>query len=239
MFSSPTDPRVDDTVPKPKTTRQPPPAPQPRPKILVSSVVYGYEDLLETTYALLESFGYEVLMSYKGTIPVDPELSAMESCLTAVEGCDLFLGLILPKYGSGRESRDGLSITHREALRAIELNKPRWFLVHEHVAIARELLGPYRDPAREGFQLRPEIQFQRTAILDNLRVLELYEAAMRRDLPNVAERQGNWVQPFGPDDDARLFATAQFRRYREVAEKHLPKLKDIPALRTRLTGGAP
>jgi hypothetical protein len=226
-------------VPKPKTTRKPSPAPQPRPKILVSSVVYGYEDLLETTYALLESFGYDVLMSHKGTIPVDPELSAMESCLTAVEGCDLFLGLILPKYGSGKESQGGLSITHREALRAIELNKPRWFLVHEHVAIARELLGPYRDPAKAGFQLRPEIQFQKTAILDNLRVLELYEAAMRRDVPDVAERQGNWVQPFGPDDDARLFATAQFRRYREVAEKHLPKLKDIDALRTRLTGGAP
>lgn len=226
-------------MPKPKTTPKPTPAPRLRPKILVSSVVYGYEDLLETTYALLESFGYDVLMSHKGTIPVDPEVSAMESCLTAVDDCDLFLGLILPKYGSGKESRDGLSITHREALRAIELNKPRWFLVHEHVAIARELLGPYRDPAKEGFQLRPEIPFQKTAILDSLRVLELYEAAIRRDVPDVAQRRGNWVQPFGPDDDARLFATAQFRRYREVAEKHLPKLRNIDALRTRLPGGVP
>ena len=118
---------------------------QPPLRILVSSVVYGYEDLLESIYALLETFGYHVLMSHKGTIPIDPQVSAMDSCLDAVESCDLFLGLILPKYGTGRETATGLSITHREAIQAIEINKPRWFLVHEHVAVARQLLTPYRD----------------------------------------------------------------------------------------------
>ncbi|HVC96949.1 MAG TPA: DUF4062 domain-containing protein [Pirellulales bacterium] len=113
-----------------------------RLKILVSSVVFGYEDLLESIYALLDTFGYEVLMSHKGTVPVDPDQSAMTSCLQAVDDCDLFLGLILPRYGSGKESAGGLAITHLEALRAIEVNKPRWFLVHEHVAIARQLLEP-------------------------------------------------------------------------------------------------
>ena len=53
---------------------------RPRLKILVSSVVYGYEDLLESIYALLETFDYEVIMSYKGTIPIDPDDSAMASC---------------------------------------------------------------------------------------------------------------------------------------------------------------
>ncbi len=70
-------------------------------KILVSSVVYGYEDLLESVYSLLEEFGYEVLMSYKGTIPINPDISAMTSCLNAVKQCDLFLGIILPRYGTG------------------------------------------------------------------------------------------------------------------------------------------
>lgn len=206
-------------------------------RILVSSTVYGYEEFLESIYALLETFGYEVVMSHKGTVPIDPELSAMNNCLEAVKECDLFLGLILPRYGSGKESIDGLSITHREALRAIEVNKPRWFLVHEHVAIARQLLEPYRDETRKPeFKLKPGIEFKPTAILSDLRVLELYEAAMRHEVPNVAERRGNWVQPYGPDDDARLFATAQFRRYRELAERHLPRLKDAVAIRTRLKG---
>jgi len=208
-----------------------------RLRILVSSTVYGYEEFLESIYALLETFGYDVVMSHKGTVPIDPELSAMNNCLEAVKECDLFLGLILPRYGSGKESTDGLSITHREALRAIEVNKPRWFLVHEHVAIARQLLEPYRDETRKPeFKLKPGIEFKPTAILSDLRVLELYEAAMRHDVSNVAERRGNWVQPYGPDDDARLFATAQFRRYRELAERHLPRLKDAVAIRTRLKG---
>ncbi len=90
--------------------------PRPRLKILVSSAVYGYEDLLESIYALLGTFGYEVIMSHKGTIPIDPDDSAMTNCLKAVDDCELFLGLILPRYGSGKETTDGLSITHREAL---------------------------------------------------------------------------------------------------------------------------
>src|SRR5437879_2903554 len=113
-------------------------------RILVSSVVYGYEDFLESIYVILGNFGYEVLMSYNGTIPIDPGVSAMSSCLEAVEKCDVFLGIILPRYGSGKEEGNPYSIVHREAIRAIELNLPRWFLVHEHVAIARQLLLPYR-----------------------------------------------------------------------------------------------
>lgn len=211
---------------------------QRRLRILVSSVVYGYEDLLESIYALLETFGYEVAMSHKGTIPIDPEDSAMSNCLKAVDDCDLFLGLILPRYGTGKEVADGLCITHREALRAIELNKPRWFLVHEHVAIARQLLAPYRDDSQKpAFRLKPGISFEPTPILSDLRVLELFESAMRHDVAEVAQRRGNWVQPYGPEDDARLFATAQFRRYRELTDKHLPKLKDHSVLAKKLDGG--
>jgi len=210
-----------------------------RLSILVSSAVYGYEDLLESIYALLDGFGYEVVMSHKGTVPIDASQSAMDSCLEAVDRCDLFLGLILPRYGSGKETPGAMSITHREALRAIELNKPRWFLVHEHVAIARQLLEPMRDRSvKPAFALQPGIPFKPTAILSDLRVLELFEAAMRHDIANVADRHGNWVQPFGPEDDARLFVTAQFRRHRELLEKHLPKLADTGALRARVERGS-
>lgn len=210
-----------------------------RLKILVSSVVFGYEDLLEGIYALLESFGYEVLMSHKGTVPIDPENSAMTNCLEAVEACDLFLGIILPRYGSGiEEPPAGLSITHCEAVRAIELDKPRWFLVHEYVAIARQLLEPYRDESeRPRFVLKPGVGFARTSILADLRVLELYELAMRHDILKPAERTANWVQTYGTDEDARLFATAQFRRHRELAEKYLPRLRNISDVRDRLKGG--
>lgn len=208
-------------------------------KILVSSVVYGFEDLLESVYSLLDEFGYHVLMSHKGTIPIDPSISAMTSCLEAVKQCDLFLGIILPRYGSGREPQESKSITHREALLAIELNKPRWFLVHENVVIARQLFAPYRDKRESGFQLRPGIKFESTPILGDLRILDLYESAMNLDMAEVRDRKANWVHSYGPDDDARLFATAQFRRYRELADKYLPKLKDSKAIRSRIEGNRP
>ena len=70
-------------------------------------------------------------------------------------------------------------------------------------------------------------------------VLQLPELAMRHDLPEVKHRKGNWVQPYGPDDDARLFVNAQFRRYRELADKYLPKLKDTAAIGAKVKGGKP
>lgn len=129
-------------------------------KILVSSSVYGFEELLESTYALLDSYGYEVLMSHKGTLPVDPNNSALDSCLDAVQECDIFLGVILPRYGSGVEEDGEDSVTHREFIEAIALNKPRWFLVHEHVAVARQLLSPYRKKEKQGNKMVDVYPFQ-------------------------------------------------------------------------------
>src|SRR5579862_1638947 len=70
-----------------------------RLKILVSSAVYGIEELLEQVYALLSGFGYEVWMSHKGTLPVVPNTTAFDNCLKAVERCDLFLAIITTQYG--------------------------------------------------------------------------------------------------------------------------------------------
>jgi hypothetical protein len=51
-----------------------------RPIVMVSSSVYGQEELLERIYSLLTSFGYEVWMSHKGTIPTNSDESSIESC---------------------------------------------------------------------------------------------------------------------------------------------------------------
>jgi hypothetical protein len=59
------------------------------------------EELLDRVYTLLTSFGYEVWMSHKGSVPVFSNRTAFENCLQAVKNCDLFLGIITPNYGSG------------------------------------------------------------------------------------------------------------------------------------------
>ena len=55
-------------------------------------------------------FEYKVLNSCIGSIYVAPGVSNTEACLRAVDECDFFFGIILPRYGSG--------ITHEEFTRA-------------------------------------------------------------------------------------------------------------------------
>lgn len=191
---------------------------QPKLKILVSSTVYGIEELLDRVYVLLTAFGYEVWMSHKGTLPVFSNRTAFENCLAAVENCDLFLGIITPTYGSGLDPHkpDEPSITHLEIQRAIALKKPRWLLAHDHVVFARLLLNNLDFKGKEG---RKGLKIKKTPILDDLRVLDLYEDATI-DIPEVSlgERDGNWVQKFRSTEDGSVFVVAQFFRYQEVEE---------------------
>lgn len=191
---------------------------KPKLTILVSSTVYGIEELLDRVYVLLTAAGYEVWMSHKGTVPVFSNRTAFENCLAAVEKCDLFLGIITPHYGSGQnpDNRDEPSITHQEIQKAIALKKPRWLLAHDHVVFARLLLNNLGFKGRDG---RKALKIKKTAILDDLRVLDIYEDAIV-DIPEVSldQRDGNWVQKFRSTEDGSLFAVAQFFRYQEVEQ---------------------
>lgn len=185
-----------------------------RPTILVSSTVYGIEELLDRIYTILTAFDYEVWMSHKGTLPVRSDHTAFDNCLQAVEQCDLFLGIITPLYGSGKDGGD-LSIVHQEINRAIELNKPRWLLAHEQVIFARRLL---RDLGRGSPEKRGKLKLRKGAsAISDLRVIDMYEEAIRHTEP-MPERNGNWVQAFNTDEDALLFASAQFSRFQEIEE---------------------
>lgn len=196
--------------------------------VMVSSTVYGVEELLDRVYSLLTAFGYEVWMSHKGTVPVSSNETAFESCLKAVEKCDLFLGIITPQYGSGVDAT-GLSITHKEMKKAIELNKPRWFLAHDQVVFARRLLmdlGYKTQEQRSALTLR-----KGAAAISNLKVIDLYEDATMEQLP-LDDRQGNWVQKFDRDDDANLFVVAQFSRYQDVEQRlteHFQNVSQVSA----------
>jgi len=66
---------------------------------MISSSVYGAESLLRQTYATLMSFGYNVICSPVGTLPVNPKQANLSNCLQAVEESDIFIGFIRPIYG--------------------------------------------------------------------------------------------------------------------------------------------
>jgi len=184
--------------------------------ILVSSTVYGIEELLDRVYTLLTGFGYEVWMSNAGTVQTYSSRTAFENCLDAVEKCDLFLGIITPQYGSGqdKDSPNEPSITHQEIQKAIEMKKPRWLLAHDHVVYTWSLL---KNLGFEGKRDRAKLTLKKSPILDDLRVLDVYEEAIVDGVP-LAEREGNWVQKFSSTEDGSRFVAAQFFRYQEVEQ---------------------
>jgi hypothetical protein len=173
---------------------------------MVSSTVFGIEYLLEQIFAVLLSYGYSVWMSYKGTVPLSPRLSALANCIDAVEKCDAFFGIITGRYGSGIEPGE-LAITHREVRKAVEIEKPRWFMVHRNVTVARELLKQFR--FNEDKNPRPDFIFRKTSIIDDIRVIEMYEDAIQDNIP-LPERRGNWSQPFLTPEDVLRFVEHQF-----------------------------
>ena len=198
--------------------------------VMVSSTVYGIEELLDRVYAILTNFGYEVWMSHKGTVPVLPTKTAFENCLDAVEKCDLFLGIITTQYGSGKEGKKTLSITHQELLKAIKINKPRWILAHDHVVFARTLLG---NLGHKSAKERSKLNLANNNVIEDLRVIDMYEAAIRHDV-QLTDRTGNWVQKFVTPEDAQLFATSQFYRYQEVESFLKEQLEDVSLVQKQM-----
>ena len=182
-----------------------------RPIVMVSSSVYGQEELLERIYSLLTALGYEVWMSHKGTILTNSDESSLESCLKAVENCDMFLGLITTNYGTTKDGE--ISATHSEFKRAIELNKRRWFLIHDRVVFARQILrklGHNNQATRHKLDLKILAPY-----ISDLRVFDMYEDALDKH-----EEEGRitvrWVQEYDRDSDALLFAASQFARYQDA-----------------------
>jgi len=184
-----------------------------KPIIMVSSTVYGIEELLEQVFGILNSSGFSVWMSYKGTVPLDPTKSNFENCLAAVDGCDLFLGILTTNYGSGKDGTN-LSITHQEILRAIKLQKPSWFLAHHDLVLARGLL---RDLGYRTAAERSQLNLAGKKLIDDLRVIDLYEAVIKAEM-KLADRKGNWAQPFATTPEATIFVVSQFLRFAEAAE---------------------
>lgn len=192
----------------------------PKLKLMVSSTVYDKRDLLEQVYAVLTAYGYDVWMSDKGTLPIKPQLTAFENCLQGVEECDLFLGILTGRYGA----TDGgaPSITHQEFERAITLDKPRYFAVHEHVVTARQLLKQFRFD--EQGKKHPPSFLKPTAILSDARVLDMYDLVTQEGRP-LSERRSNWAQSYHSPADLMTFLEAQFSDLHRV-RTNLQSLKE-------------
>jgi hypothetical protein len=182
---------------------------------MVSSTVYGIEELLEQVFGILNGAGFTVWMSHKGTVPVDPAKSNFENCLVAVGNCDFFLGILTTRYGTGKDDETGgLSIAHREIREALKRNIPRWFLAHHDLIFARSLI---RDLGYKTAGQRAKLKLTGGKLIDDLRVIDVYEEVIQAE-KKLRDRRGNWAQPFATPPDANIFVVAQFLRYAEAID---------------------
>lgn len=100
--------------------------------VMVSSSILDFENELDEICAYLRILGYNVICSKEGTVKADARLGNFENCYKAVEACDLFLGIVRPYTGSGKE-KNGKTVTFNEFIHARETHKPSWYIVDKRV----------------------------------------------------------------------------------------------------------
>lgn len=105
---------------------------------MISSSVNGFEDQLLQIESVFTSLGYMVVMSMSGTMKVNPHLHNFDNCMKAVEGCDVFFGIIRPDCGTGRLDEE--CVTFQEFKYARELNKPCWYVIDNKIKTYKTLL---------------------------------------------------------------------------------------------------
>jgi len=193
-------------------------------KVLVASTIYGYQDQLASIYAQLDSYGYDVMNSYMGTVYAGADKSNLKNCLDAVDDCDAFLGIIRPYYGSGVVGET--SITHEEVLKAIMLKKARWFLVDSKVVLTRQLLK--NSELVDRHTLRPIIMeniiIRPNSIID-VRCIEIYNAVTKDKVP-IKERIGHWAQEYYDLPGMQRFIEGQFKDAYKV-QKTIEYMKSL------------
>lgn len=189
--------------------------------MMVASSVIGYEDQVERVCGLFEQMGYHPISSHYKTMPVDPSKSNLENCLTAVENCDVFFGIIRPFYGTGVIG--ATSITHEEMKKAIELKKPRWFVAHRDIRVARVLLKQYRYLA-DG-SLNPAFTYRKTKLLDDIRVIDMYNDTILNDI-SPEERVGHWTDEYFNIKDIEKVIETQFGKMDRIFDI-IEKMKTV------------
>lgn len=180
--------------------------------IMVSSTVYDIRPLLKQAFGMLTSYGYDVIMSDRLTVPIDPRKHNFDSCIRAVEECDLFFGIITPSYGTGVSKKENRSITHMELVRSIELEKPRFMLCHQAVVSSRVLLNTlsFGGQPLKGAGGRANLTLASKSVLRDLRTIDMLEAALREDIEEVDDRTNHWVAEYESEEDVRSFIATNF-----------------------------
>lgn len=192
-------------------------------RIFVASTVYNFEYQLKQIYYLLDGYGYDVIMSHAGTIPLNSGRANMNVCTEAVKTSDIFLGFIRPDYGSGVLDKGKESITHAEFKTAMEMQMPRFVLADYRVVFTRSL---FKDAYFVENNTNKRIDFGSISLEGNkvmdMRCIQMYNEAISDNVRPASKRIGNWVQEYKDFDEVKMHLDSQFKypgRIKELISK--------------------
>ena len=196
-------------------------------KVFVSSTVYDFESQLDVVYSTLDGYGYDVLMSHKGTVPVDSKVSNLENCLKGVENCDVFLGFIRPLSGTGILKPGEKSITAQEFDVAFRVGMPRFVLADYRVVFARQFTNMMKIPIGDIPNYVEKARSDGSMVERPNRIIHsesiaLYNMAIKNNTLPIS-RKGNWVQEYKNLQDVMLHVEAQFKdveRIKQLINEH-------------------
>jgi len=192
-------------------------------KVFIASTVFNFQSQLQQIYDLLDGFGYDVLMSHKGTILLDSSKSNMDNCLSGVQECDVFIGFVRPDYGSGVLDKGAPSITHSEFMTAYKRDIPRFILADYRVTFTRSLFKDayfIEDMTSKRIDFET-ISFENCKVMD-ARCIRMYNEAIKDKERPASKRTGNWVQEYISIEDIKMHLESQFR-YPERIQKLIDK----------------
>ena len=113
-----------------------------RPRIFISSTYYDLKHIRSSIEGFIESLGYDVVLSEKGSIAYNPDIPLDESCYREAKGSDIFVLIIGGRYGSPQSSEKSgkkkfhdryESVTKMEFESALENEIPIYILIDKSV----------------------------------------------------------------------------------------------------------
>lgn len=113
-----------------------------KPRVFISSTYYDLKHIRSSIEGFVESLGYDVILSEKGSIAYNPDIALDESCYREAKGSDIFVLIIGGRYGSPKSEEKGSkkefydryeSVTKMEFESALENEIPIYILIDKSV----------------------------------------------------------------------------------------------------------
>lgn len=103
------------------------------PRVFISSTCYDLSEVRDGLFEFIKSYGFEPVLSERGDVFYHPDIHTHDSCLKAVENCQLFILIIGGRFGGSYIADTKKSIVNAEYATAMEQKIPVFTFVKRNV----------------------------------------------------------------------------------------------------------